>query len=703
MIEFADLRELIAPRSITLIGAGETGLGAWLTRNVLEHSTFAGPIHLVTDRRPEVFGRPTFPSVADIDGEIDVALILLPRGLVPQALRDAQAKGARFAVIMAGGFGEFGDEEGIALDRELREVIAAGSTRVVGPNSPGVGSILAPLGLTIQPGFKDELSPGPIGLIAQSGGVTRAVLQDSHRGVGFSAFFATGNQMDLDVADYLNYFVQDAATKGVALAIESVPSSDRFVEAAERARAAGKPVVMLKTGTSEAGRKAASSHTGAVVGEQGAMRAVAAQHGISVVDDLIHLVNVVHYRLAVTHGNQGWTPRSREVAIVGMSGGSGVLVADALATNGVGLAELDPSTKDRMRLFLPPTLPLSNPLDLADASFRENAFEDSLRLVAQDPGVGALLVIFNAWYENNSMRYAKAAIAVAAEADVPVIPVWMSARGGPELDVLVQAGLLPVRSATEAAATVQSLMADAAGPPTATTSPVNEMISTPRLPDGTILEDRAKQLLDARGVRVSRELVVDTLEAAKAAADAIGYPVILKGLDDSATHRAGTGLVSGAVRTAKQLVDAWNGIADAFRTHTGRDGCPVLVAEFVEGELEAYIGLKRDPEWGMILSLGLGGRWIEEIADAAVLPLPATAEAIENALTASKLARAIERSQLHGAPRAGLLDIAVRIAALGAEHPEISELDVNPVILTRVAAVAVDALITVERCGTDSG
>jgi acyl-CoA synthetase (NDP forming) len=692
--EFADLTVLMAPASLAIVGASQQGLGGNLTRNVLERSDFSGPVHLISASQTELFGRPALPSLDAVAGQVDVALIAVPRQHVPGALRAAQSAGARFSVVMSAGFAEAADETGLALDAEIREIIAAGQMRMVGPNCPGVGDIRRPLGLTIQPGFGDELQAGPVGVIAQSGGLTRCILQANHRGVGFSCFFSPGNQADLDVADYLHFLVSDPGTEAIAMAVEKVPSAARFAVAAHRARAAGKPVVLLKSGRSEAGRAAAASHTGAVVGSQAAAAAVARELGVTLVEDVNDLINVTAYRRLASRLQP---PRGRNVIVLGMSGGSGVVVTDALAEHGVGLTELSPQTRASLREALPPAVPVSNPLDLADASFKAGAFSDSLRFVTRDPAAAAVLVMFNAWYEGHTERFTEACLEVAPGSPVPVIPVWMSARGGPERTELEQAGLLPCRSATEAAVVARALVtpqpAVTAVPPPRT-GPGASGLAGGALPPGTILEDRAKDLLARAGIRTTREQVVTTPAGAAEAAADLGYPVIVKGLHPGATHRAGTGLVSGAISGPDQLAVAWQELS-AAAARAGIAGLHVLVAEFITGEIEAYIGLKRDPEWGMMLSFGLGGRWIEEIADANVVPVTGPATGIAAALAGSKLDRVMTRAGTPAEVRKQLVTTVERVAELAAQHPEISELDINPVILSATAAVAVDALISV--------
>lgn len=687
--EFADLNRLVAPRSIAIVGASEKGLGGNVTRNLLTHSTFDGKVHLVSARSTVVFGRPTVSSLGDLDADVDVVLVVVPREHVPDVLRQAERKGADFAVVMTAGFAEAGDDLGRELDREIAEVLASGSLRLVGPNCPGLGDLARPLGLTLQPGFADEVGPGSIGLVAQSGGLSRCILQAMHRGAAFSYFFSPGNQADLDIADYTNFLVDDPSTEVIALAVEHFPSGNRFARVAERARAAQKPIVLLKTGTSDAGREAASSHTGAIVGSKEALEAMCRRLGIALVDDVNHLVNVAaHLRRKVR-------PAAQTAAVFGMSGGAAVVVTDALARQGVPLSELEEDTCAKLRAVLPAGVPLSNPLDLAAASFVPGAFKEALRITAAAAEVGVVVVLLNAWYAGLTRLFVDACLEVAADTETAVVPVWMSSREGPELDDLEGAGLFPCRSAGEAAVVARALVSRVENRVPAD-EPMVEFPETGRLPSGVLLEDAGKELLRNVGITVTRETVVRDAAAAAAAARALGFPIIAKVVDPGATHRAGTGLVSGALRNDQHVGEAWSDLMTAAARHLPDVDRPaVLVAEFVEGELEAYIGLIRDPEWDAMISFGMGGRWIEELRDVTLLPLPATNHEVLDALDRSKLGRAMDRLRLPDDVRRQFADAVTRIGALAVARPEIAELDVNPVIVAPTRVVAVDALFRV--------
>jgi acyl-CoA synthetase (NDP forming) len=684
----------VAPESIAIVGASDNpkSLGGNVTRNVLTHSNFSGRVHLITDRHQEVLGHPTAPSLDALQDDVDVVLVLVPRQQVPGVLSAAQKRGAGFAVVMSAGFAEAGDTVGQELDAEIRNIVNAGSMRLVGPNCPGIGDLIRPLGLTIQPGFKDELRSGPVGVVAQSGGLTRCILQASHRGVGFSYFFAAGNQLDLDIPDFVNFLLDDPQTTTIALAVEHFPASERFSAVARRAREIGKPIVLLKTGVSEAGQAAAASHTGAIVGSRAALEAVARRHGVVLVDDVNHLITVA------AHLSRGKSPRSNKALVFGMSGGSAVVLTDALAREGIDLAALSKETVDQLDALLPASVPRENPLDLAGASFGGESFRQALRSAAQAEEVGAVFVIFNAWYEGHTARFVEACLEIAPEIDIPLIPVWMSPRESAELGQLEQNGLMACRSAGDAAVVARRLL-DATVP--GRVLPETFAVHSPTL-DGYVgrgteeilLEDVAKEALAEAGVRTTREELVATSDDARAAANRLSFPVIMKVVHPSATHRAGTDLVTAAIWTEEQLTVAWDRLDRAAVDHgIELRGPHVLVSEFVVGDIEAYIGVAQDAEWGTVLSFGLGGRWIEELGDTAVIPVPTTAAEVVDVLRQSKLAHAMDRLGTSKSARQALVDSVVRVSHFAANYPQVTELDLNPVILTSDAAVAVDALI----------
>jgi acyl-CoA synthetase (NDP forming) len=655
----------------------------------LSHSRFDGDVHLVNTRQPAVFGHATLRSLTDIDGEIDAMIVVVPREQVPQTLRDAQAKGVRFALVFSAGFAEAGDAVGVALEREIRDVLATGPMRMLGPNCIGLGDIGPPLGLNMQHGFKDELLDGPIGLVAQSGGLNRCILQAMHRGIGFSHFFAPGNQLDLEVADIVHFLAHDDRTKVIALTVESFPSSERFLLAADEARANGKPIVLQKNGQTAEGRAAAFSHTGGLVGSSSAMAAIARRHQIHLVTDVNHLVNVAAYL-----SRSRPTGRTK-AAVYGISGGSGVVMTDAVASQGVALADFASQTKAVLQQILPPTFTPSNPVDVSEAALAGEAFVTGLRAVANDPEVSAVLVTLNAWYPLITELHANACITVALEKPpAAIVPVWMSMKLGPELDALDRAGLLACRSATEGAVVARELARSAGGAP----PPVVRKLPAPCIPSdrssGLMLEDAVKRLLVTHfGIRVTREKRAETLEEAVNIAQEIGFPVIAKVMTETIPHRAGTGLVSARLMNRVELERSWARISAVARAQLA-NGTPwtVLISEFVDGEIEAYVGVVRDPEWGPIVSAGLGGEWIAELDDAALVAAPGTIDEVQRALAGSKLAQVLERREILPAALAEFTELVVKISEFAASNPQLVELDLNPVIIGPAGVVVVDAL-----------
>jgi acetyl-CoA synthetase len=423
------------------------------------------------------------------------------------------------------------------------------------------------------------------------------------------------------------------------------------------------------------------------------MDAVAREDGIVLVDEIGQLVDVAG------HLATGRRPRHPSTAVLGMSGGAGVLIADALSDRAVPLSRLsDRTSAELVALSSPLTQPV-NPVDVAGA-FAVDTFERCLRVVAGDPAVGQLLVPFNAWYEQHTMTFARACVAVAADTTLPIVPIWLSGRDGPELAVLRDAGLLPCHSARDAAA-VAAAFATVAATDTVPANPAPADAAAS--PGDFLLEYETKQLLRSAGVPTTQERIVSSIQDAIDAAGAIGYPVIAKVLTPAVPHRAGTGLVSGRIDTAAALSDAYRELATAAdRAGLAAGSYSVLVSEFVVGQIEGYVGIATDAEWGPMVGVGLGGQWIAEIDDAVLVPVPATAERIHAALSRGKLAGVLTRYAAPPTVARHFAAIGEALSRLVCADPRITEIDLNPVIVSGDRVVVVDALVRTSHSGKDS-
>ncbi len=685
-----DLAGLLTPSAVAVVGASaDRGApGYYATVNLIEYSNFSGTAYLVAGGDPKLFGRRTYQSLDAIADELDVVLVVGPRETVPETLRAAQGLGAKFSVVISGGVQETGDRRGNELDQELRALLRDGSMRIVGPNCPGLMVLHRPLGLTIQPGFKDIQHRGETGLVVQSGGIGSCLLQSSCAGRGDSHFFSPGNPRDLTVADFVDFLGDDDATSVIAVAAESIPNGAHFKLAAARAHDAGKPLVLLKSARSDAGRSAAASHTGAMVGSAAAVEAIADQVGAVLVHDVDELTSVAAYLSA------GRRARSDRVLIYGCSGGAAVVAADALADHELGLSEVGAATAAALAPVTDPGTTPKNPIDIGLQAFADGSFELGLAAAAAEPDAGVLLVIFNSVYEDLTERWADACVRVSATTHLPIIPVWMTRSWSPAADLLEQGRLPPMRSVTQAAL-VASALVKASRPrrPAVAPGTTSGRGLLDDIPAGIVLEHDGKRLIRALGVRVTGERLVRSRGEALESAASIGYPVIAKVVSAAAIHRAGTGLVSGRIEDAAQLRDAWDVLA---RNAVGRLGVEetleVVVSEFISG-VEGQVGLVRDPEWGLFLSVGIGGNWIETIGDSALVALPSSLEEIRDAFAATKLADYLDRVGASRAAAEAFIDVAIAVSGIALSTDRILECDLNPVIIRRDEAVVVDALL----------
>ncbi len=689
-----DWGALVAPSSVAVVGATDDrgAPGYHATVNLIEHSDFSGAAFLVADGHGELFGRPRYESLNAIAEELDVVLIVAPRETVPETLRAAQRHGAKFAVVISGGFREAGDQRGDELDEEVRAIVRGGSMRIVGPNCPGLMALNRPLGLTIQPGFKSIPHGGEIGLVVQSGGIGSCLLQSSFAGLGYSYFFSPGNQLDLTVADFVEFLVDDDTTSVIAVAAESIANGAHFKRAATRARDAGKALVLLKSARSDAGRSAAASHTGAMVGSAGAVEAIADQVGAVLVHDIDEFASVAAYL------STGRRAQSDRVLIYGCSGGAEVIAADALADYDLPLSDVGEATAAALAPVTDPGATPKNPIDIGLHAFVGGNFELGLAAAAAEPDAGVLLVVFNSVYEGLSEGWADACVRVSATSDLPIIPVWMTRAWSAAADALERGRLPPMRSVTQAAL-VASALVRASRPiqrssgAVTTSGPRTSAGLLANAPAGTVLEHEGKRLMGGLGVRVTAERMVRSREDALEVAASIGYPVIAKVVSAAVTHRAGTGLVSGRIDEPAQLREAWDGL---MRNAVGRispaETLEVVVSEFISG-IEGQIGLVRDPEWGLFLSFGIGGNWIETVGDFALVPLPASPEEIRDAFATTKLADHLGRMGVSGAASDAFVNVAIAVGTVALSSERLLECDLNPVIIRGDEAVVVDALL----------
>lgn len=697
----ADIRGLVEARSVGLVGASDdpASFGYIAARNLLAHSEAGPAIYLITSRHATVLGRPTFPTIDALppDVRLDVILVLVPANVVPDVIEQAARRGARYAVIFSGGFREV-SEEGRGLEQRIVSLASEAGMRLYGPNTPGLMRFAPRLGMTIQPGFSDDRSAGPIGLIAQSGGLGRCVMQSADRGLGFSYFFSPGNQIDLTVGDFVQFLAEDPATKVIATLLEGLTDADVFVRGADAARAAGKPLVVLKLGSSQAGQLAALSHTGSLAGSDRAFDAFCRSRNIIRVGDIDELVAVC---ALLSHKP---SPRTGRVGIYGMSGGAGVLAVDALSNEGVEIAKIDETTRRTIAEFTGSYLSVSNPVDISGPALsREETFRSGLDALARDRNVGAVLVLLNAWYDGHTDRFARAIASIDAAVPNLIVPVWMSESTATPFATLDAAGIPPVRSIRLAARAVAALSRyEGYGTSTShegvtepTTRCHDAIVILEEVAGERIVEPDAKRVLAAAGICVTREQLVQSPAEAIEAADRVGYPVVLKAISQAVVHREREGLVCLDLRTADEVMIAYRSMHDRFTSaHRADEWAGMLVSEMVGSGADVFLGVTRDPAWGPLLAIGPGGAYADESDRVVLVALPASAGDVRSAILRAGLDRSISRAVKDAsAATSALVDAAQRLASVALSSPDLIAIDLNPLRLRDDHAVALDAFM----------
>lgn len=672
------LTRLLAPRTVAVVGASPSPgkAGNALMRSL---AGFRGAVHPVHPKAAEVLGRRAYARVADVPEPVDLALLAVPAAAVPAAVEDCARAGVGGAIVHAGGFAEVGPD-GAALQRAAAEAAASGGMRLLGPNTSG---FVAPhLGLCATfVASTAALRPGPLAIVAQSGGVNHALAFGAQaEGLGVRLAVGLGNGADVGFADVLHHLAADPEVRVAALAIEGVEDGRALAAAVERL-ADRVPVVALTLGRGDVG-EFARSHTGALTGRRAATRAALRQAGAVVVDDTTALLDAAR-ALAARRLAPAADPGA---GVVTGQAGPGLLLADQLAVEGVPLPPLPAPVQERLRERLGGLTFVRNPVDTG----RPGAgFEGILETVAGADGVDVLAVYL--------LDEPDALDVGAALADAQTVPTVLGTAGPAEAvaalrETLAPVGVTVLPTPERAASAVAALVRDAraAARRRDTSAPV-AVPDTRDLPGAAAWdEERAKQLVGRLGIATPARAACATHAEALAAAERIGWPVALKLLHPALAHKTELGAVRLGLRDADALRDALAAL-DAVELPPGRR---YLVEAMAAPGPELLLGAVRDPAFGPLVVLGAGGVDAEAAGDVATRLAPLSIA--EAATMLGELGAAARYRGARGAPAVDEAELAravADIAALLAERPDIREIEVNPLRVTADGLVALDALV----------
>ena len=697
--DVAAVGHVLRPSSVAVIGASRRPgtVGGEVVRNLLA-AGFSGPLHLVNVRGGEVAGRPTVPTIADVEGEVELAVIVVPTNAVVDVARACAAKGVRALVVLTGGFAEVGPA-GRARQDELLAVCRAAGMRMVGPNSLGVASPRPEIALdaTVAPAAPP---PGDVGFASQSGGFGSAAIDAAAaRGIGFSSFVTMGDKADLSGSDFLEYWEQDPDTAVLLLYLDSFGNPRRFGRIARRITTA-KPIVAVKSART-AGRHAASSRTGALLAAADVtVDALFAHAGVLRAETVGEMFDVAGLLARQP------LPRGDRVAVLTNAGGPGVACEDACEAAGLRVQPLSDATRKQLAEGLGADVSTANPVDMT-ASATADQYERSLRVLLEADVVDAVVTVFVRPLAARAAEVARGIAAAAEGADRPVLAVWLGADAPAAADAGVVPRFTTPEEAVRALAHAVRHARRRTAPPDPPYEPADADTATAATTvaeglgrgGGWLAPGDVERLLRCWGIPVVASRLAPSAQAAGRAAAELGGPVALKAVAPGLFHKsdagavrlglAGPTAVSRAAGEMARQLEAAGTTLEGFRVQRMAPEGPELI-----------VGAVGDPAFGPLVACGAGGVAAELLGDIQVRIAPLGPREADGMLRDLKTFPLLDGYR--GRPRADLdsvRDLVMRVGALVAAHPAVAELDLNPVIATPEGALVVNARVRVDAPG----
>ena len=691
------IERLLRPRSVAVVGASSTpgALGASVVAN-LERMGFGGEIHLINPKRDLIGERRCLHSVAGLPLGVDVAVLAIPRSAVIETVGELVKRQVGAAIIFSAGFAE-GGEAGLADQRELARIAADTGMIIEGPNCLGLVNYVDAIALTFveTPAIALGNRPG-VGIVSQSGAMAAVVgVTLTAKAVGISYSISTGNEAASGIEDYVEYLLGDAKTRVIGLIVEQFRQPRRFLALAQRARRAGKPMVLLHPGRSAAARDSAATHTGAMAGDYQVMRSLVERQGVLLTETLEEFSDLLELTLRFPGLPE------RGPAVLTESGAFKALTLDLCEQVGLDLPQIADGNAPLLRAALPSFVPASNPVDLtAQGLVDPDLFRRALSALLQDDRFGS--VIFGIIQTDPKTCQLKFPAIIAAVAQLkPAKPVLFAGLDdGAEVPAQFIAQLralnVPYFPSADRAYRAMAHWCRAAHRDTAVSAAQPTRLPS-RPPHGILAEYRAKELLAPLGIRFPLGSLAKTLAEAQSAAAQIGMPVALKAQSNDLPHKSDAGGVELGLTDAASLERAWDRLHFNIARHRpGLELDGVLVERMSPRGTELIVGGRNDPQWGPVVLAGFGGVQAEILHDVRLMPADLTPDGFARELQLLKSAPLLRG--FRGSPPldiAAVADLISRVAALLRAEPDILEIDLNPVIVyaNGEGAIALDALL----------
>ena len=695
-----DLEDLFHPDAIAVVGASENfgSIGGKPLRNLIHHG-YEGEIYPVNPKYEEIAGYRCYPSLLDVPGTIDVALLAVSQARTLEALEACAKKEVKYAMLFGAGFAEVG-EEGRRLQEEISNFAGENNIRIIGPNCIGCLNARDSIPMGFSTAFEAEkFLPGPVALASQSGALGYALFAlAQEEGLGFSYAANTGNQADLTTLDFTSFMLEDESTRLVASYLEEIPDGDQLVELAGRSKELGKPLLLLKSGRSELGKKAALSHTASLTGSERTFAAVSTQYGIVAIDDVDDMID------AIKIFSRQKRVRGDRVAVISTSGATGIMMADQCETFGLKMNPLSATTRERIGVVIPPYGSAINPVDItAQALNDERLFVETLQAVVEDDDVDAV-VVTTTFGTELLRKLCLELVEMDRLTHKPLLVTLTMSRELTEdgLSILREAHIpvyqSPYRTTRALSYLVRfSKFIEEAVPSVPTTN--GRAASSDLKPAGIWTEEKVKQVFPEWGLKAPRGEFLEDLGELDRVALALDYPVVAKVISPDIPHKTDVGAIRMNIGNSTELVRACKEIVDVAKERQPRAEINgVLIEEMVnESGVEMFIGVEDDAQFGPLIVCGLGGIFVEIFEDVVIRRAPISPEEAREMLAELK-----GYPLLTGARGGAKVDVdallmaLVRVSEFAYQHRGVlKEMDLNPVIVSTEGrgVVALDGLV----------
>ncbi len=693
------LNPFFHPNGVAVIGAsrdsGKLSYGVLL--NLLDKEQgFPGPVYPINPKADEILGRTCYPHISAAPDPLDLAVLILPAGMIAESLEDCGKRGVKAAVIISGGFREIG-REGEERERRILEIARAYHMRLMGPNGIGVIDTNTPLNTTFILGTPPR---GDIAFLSQSGALCGGVIDwVIGRGIGFSRMLSVGNEADVTETDALLNLAEDPNTKVITTYLEDIKNGPGFLYALQTI-APRKPIVIIKTGRTASGQAATASHTGAMAGTHAAFRAACKQFGAIEAAGVEAMFNGA---LALSYQP---LPKGRRVALLTNAGGPAAVAADAMETYGLLLAKTSPRIQTELKAFLLPDAQTAGPVDMLGGASTEE-YKTALSVLLRDPDIDGVLVILVPQALNHPADVVDAlAEVMKTQNEKPVLACFMGETSVGEAFQKGHAVKLPMYRFPEAAVEsfgmlwrrAQWLQKHNAEPEALPSALPSTLIAAAQSSGETALDSETSlAILQTIGVAIPASVIAHSAEEAAQAAEEIGFPIAMKLMSPDVLHKSDIGAVIINVRSADAARQAFDEIMERTRRAVPNAKITGVQAQrMIGGGIEVILGVKRDPTLGPLIMFGLGGVYAEALADVSFRLAPLTQADAEEMIGEVRSAKLL--GGLRGAAPSDISALTNAILALSsfaAANPQIQEMDINPLIVLPEGqgAIAADARI----------